>query len=73
MKKLTVLFAILTIFACKEEKKQTEEIAVVEEKVALKPISDSDVETAVIYEANIRQYSPEGTFDAFTKDIPQLK
>jgi len=27
----------------------------------------------VIYEANIRQYSPEGTFEAFTKDIPQLK
>jgi alpha-amylase len=27
----------------------------------------------VIYEVNIRQYSPEGTFNAFTKDIPQLK
>ena len=73
MKKLTVLLAILTIFACKEEKKQTEEIAVVEEKIILKPISASDLETAVIYEANIRQYSPEGTFEKFTKDIPQLK
>lgn len=73
MKKLTVLLAILTIFACKEEKKQTEESAVVEEKVVIKPISASDLETAVIYEANIRQYSPEGTFEAFTKDIPQLK
>lgn len=73
MKKLTALLAILTIFACKEEKKQTEEIAVVEEKVTLKPISASDLETAVIYEANIRQYSPEGTFEEFTKDIPQLK
>ncbi|MDG2274433.1 MAG: alpha-amylase family glycosyl hydrolase, partial [Flavobacteriaceae bacterium] len=30
-------------------------------------------ETAVIYEANIRQYSKEGTFKAFTKDIPVLK
>ncbi len=73
MKKLTVLLAILTIFACKEEKKQTEETAVVEEKAVLKPISASDLETAVIYEANIRQYSPEGTFEEFTKDIPQLK
>ena len=37
------------------------------------PISDQVLETAVIYEANIRQYSKEGTFKAFTKDIPTLK
>lgn len=61
------------MFACKEEQKQTETKAVSEEKVALKSISDSVLETAVIYEANIRQYSPEGTFEQFTKDIPQLK
>lgn len=28
---------------------------------------------ASIYEVNIRQYSPEGTFDAFTEHIPRLK
>lgn len=28
---------------------------------------------AVIYEVNIRQYSPEGTLAAFTEDIPKLK
>jgi cyclomaltodextrinase / maltogenic alpha-amylase / neopullulanase len=26
-----------------------------------------------IYEVNIRQYTPEGTFEAFEKDIPRLK
>ena len=31
------------------------------------------MEHAVIYEVNIRQYSETGTFEAFTKDIPQLK
>lgn len=31
------------------------------------------LEQAVIYEANIRQYSTEGTFNEFTKDIPKLK
>ncbi len=36
-------------------------------------LSDSLLETAVIYEANIRQYSPQGTFRAFTRDIPVLK
>ncbi|NEV94159.1 alpha-amylase [Psychroflexus sp. YR1-1] len=37
------------------------------------PVSNEVLGSSVIYEANIRQYSPEGTFDAFTKDIPELK
>ena len=40
---------------------------------SFEPISNDILESSVIYEANIRQYSPEGTFSAFTKDIPQLK
>jgi cyclomaltodextrinase / maltogenic alpha-amylase / neopullulanase len=28
---------------------------------------------ATIYEVNIRQHTPEGTFSAFTRDIPRLK
>lgn len=39
----------------------------------LPPVSNKMMENAVIYEANIRQYSTEGTFNAFAKDIPQLK
>jgi len=73
MKKLILSLAILSIFACRQEKKQVEAETSLDKKVALQPISDKDLETAVIYEANIRQYSPEGTFKAFTKDIPQLK
>ena len=78
MKKLPVLLlAIVMVFSCKQEKsaKQvTSKVETVETETAqLEPISDSIMETAVIYEVNIRQYSPEGTFDAFTKDIPQLK
>lgn len=69
MKKLVILFLIGTcLFACKEEKKK-----VIETPKKLASISKSDLETAVIYEANIRQYSPEGTFEKFTKDIPELK
>ncbi|MBN2892608.1 MAG: alpha-amylase [Bacteroidales bacterium] len=30
------------------------------------------IKSAVIYEVNIRQYSPEGTFNAFTEQIPRL-
>ncbi|MBI1809371.1 MAG: alpha-amylase, partial [Gemmatimonadetes bacterium] len=28
---------------------------------------------AVLYEVNVRQYTPEGTFNAFTRQIPRLK
>lgn len=66
------LLTLTLIFACKEDKKETVEVAKTEE-VPYSPIQDEDLENAIIYEANIRQYSPEGTFNEFTKDIPQLK
>ena len=30
-------------------------------------------DNAVIYEANVRQYTPEGTFTAFSRQLPRLK
>jgi alpha-amylase len=57
-----ILFSILiavTIFSCKTPKSIE--------------LTTSEIENAVIYEVNIRQYSPEGSFNAFTKDIPNLK
>ena len=39
----------------------------------LPPVTKADLATGILYEANIRQYSPEGTFNAFAKDLPKLK
>ena len=65
MKHLLSLILISTfLFACKSEKKEVKSIF---------QVSNSDIETAVIYEANIRQYSSQGTFEEFTKDIPEIK
>ncbi len=72
-----ILLIILMAVSCKNATKTTsDQLAVTvadntqnQEFV----ITDTDLETAVIYEANIRQYSPEGTFNAFTNDIPKLK
>jgi alpha-amylase len=61
----------LAFVACKSEPKQ-EEVTVETPKESA-AVNDEMLETAIIYEANIRQYSSEGTFNAFTKDIPQLK
>jgi len=69
LKKSIILLLSFSLFiSCqKQEKKSIEEV---KEIVA---INDDVLETSVIYESNIRQYSKEGSFDAFTKDIPQLR
>jgi alpha-amylase len=69
MRKIILSAMMLTaLFSCKKENEaiaqKTSDIAAVTPELA---------ENAVIYEANIRQYSPEGTFNAFTNDIPKLK
>lgn len=67
MKKLLLLAVLLsTLISCQKESAETSTTQI----AAFQPEME---ENSVIYEVNIRQYSPEGTFNAFTKDIPQLK
>ena len=68
----TILLGIFlaTFISCKTLKNQDKTKT---EFATLAPVSDAMMENSVIYEANIRNYSPEGTFNAFTKDIPELK
>lgn len=44
-----------------------------EEEAVMEACISKDAEHAVMYEANIRQYSRKGTFEDFTKDIPKIK
>ena len=69
MKKISIiLISVLLLLTCKNQTSTAES-----SEFQFKPISDAVLETAVIYEANIRQYSESGTFSDFTKDIPNLK
>ena len=68
-KTIITALAVLTLFSCKNETEKSAENS----KTEIANFSSDVEENAVIYEVNIRQYSPEGTFNAFTKDIPQLK
>jgi alpha-amylase len=64
MKKIIVLaIAVFSLVGMGQTKKQK----------SLPAVTDAMMENAVIYEANIRQYSPEGTLNAFTTAIPELK
>lgn len=70
MKKIILsTFAFLAFVSCKNETATTS----VDAKNEIAQFSPELEENAVIYEVNIRQYSPEGTFNEFTKDIPKLK
>jgi 1,4-alpha-glucan branching enzyme len=69
MKKLLLSAVLLsTLISCKKE--SAEKLTSTAQIASFQPEME---ENSVIYEVNIRQYSPEGTFNAFTKDIPQLK
>ena len=74
MRKLLFAFLMVSfLHSCKNEPKNDNEQQTKQDSLSIAPVDNEMLESAVIYEANIRQYSPEGTFDAFTKDIPQLK
>jgi len=72
-KTIVTLLALTLLWSCKEEKKTKVTAETTTTTATLPPVSDAAMENAVIYEANIRNYSKEGTFNAFTKDIPELK
>ncbi|MFZ9056732.1 MAG: alpha-amylase family glycosyl hydrolase [Flavobacteriaceae bacterium] len=63
---IPLLFAVI-ILACDSPKPEAART------IAYEPLSENVWTTGVLYEANIRQYSPEGSFNAFAKDLPILK
>jgi glycosidase len=63
MKNLFILILAVVVFACQPQTKK-------EVKVGHGP---EWVKNSVLYEVNIRQYTPEGTFKAFEAHLPRLK
>ena len=41
--------------------------------IDLPPLSQTTLADAILYEANIRQFTNEGTFNAFAKELPEIK
>ncbi|MEZ5105474.1 MAG: alpha-amylase family glycosyl hydrolase [Draconibacterium sp.] len=65
---LFLIFGILLTTACNQTRKNASEV--VNEEIT-NPLSWAD--DAVMYEVNIRQFTPEGTFNAFSKHLQRLK
>lgn len=60
-----MLIALVAVSCGKTKQSQQQEVKA--------PGTNSWAENAVIYEVNIRQYTPEGTFNAFAGHLPRLK
>ncbi|MFP5439429.1 MAG: alpha-amylase family glycosyl hydrolase [Bacteroidia bacterium] len=75
MKKTIITALVLGMFfqGIAQDKKAEPAAKTTQATTKLSPLTDAVLENAVIYEANIRNYSAAGTFNAFTQDIPKLK
>lgn len=71
MRKLILLFCIFALASCKQDSKPAQDIA--ENSTPYEFKLPEWAKNATIYEANIRQMTPEGTFKAFQTHLPRLK
>lgn len=74
-KLFTLLIATFLLFGCGNSKKHDQENDNSKNNTAnsFKRKALESTKKSTIYEVNIRQYTPEGTFKAFEKHLPRLK
>ncbi|MCA1745743.1 MAG: alpha-amylase [Bacteroidales bacterium] len=68
---LLLIAIILAVMACQTQPKNTAQSASTD-TISLAPVAEW-LQDAVIYEVNVRQYTAEGTFDAFAQHLPRLQ
>ncbi len=74
MKQNFALFFILLILSCQSGSEDTRKPEDSNFQVKpIEPITKNIISQSVLYEANIRQYSNEGTFNAFVNDLSIIK
>jgi len=56
----------LSLFSCQQS------VSTIEVQ-PISPITNQDIAQGVLYEVNIRQFTSEGTFEAFAKELPKVK
>ncbi|MDC1029965.1 alpha-amylase family glycosyl hydrolase [Flavobacteriaceae bacterium] len=66
MKKVCLLLLCLSLFSCQQS------VSTIEVQ-PISPITNQDIAQGVLYEVNIRQFTNEGTFEAFGKELPKVK
>ncbi len=65
--------ALISAMGCQQSPQKNIEKTVEETPISVKVKHADWVKNASIYEVNIRQFTPEGTINAFRKELPRLK
>ncbi|MBN1767319.1 MAG: alpha-amylase [Prolixibacteraceae bacterium] len=75
MKKLIFLSIAILFVACNpgQQEKKAKCVAPGNDEISVQVHFPEWSHDAVIYEVNVRQYTPEGTFEAFSEHLPRLK
>ncbi len=73
LKNIFLALPFMALISCGTGESKKVEKTDVSPKTEMATSHDAWSKNATIYEANIRQYSPEGTFDAFTADLARIK
>ena len=74
MKQYFALFFSLLILSCQSGSEEARKPEYSNFQVKpIEPITKNIISQSVLYEANIRQYTNEGTFSAFANDLPIIK
>ncbi|GAB4315527.1 MAG: alpha-amylase family glycosyl hydrolase [Bacteroidales bacterium] len=71
-----ILLLVIVLQSCNNPANRNEQAVSVQDSVASAnagPVHPEWSRNAVIYEVNIRQYTPEGTFASFQERLPELK
>ncbi len=72
MNRLLLAGAVFLLISCNNHSQQTTtQMDSAETNIDFKPVEWAH--TTNIYEVNVRQYTKEGTFNAFAKELPRLK
>ncbi|MGM0377703.1 MAG: alpha-amylase family glycosyl hydrolase [Bacteroidota bacterium] len=72
-KQLLLLFLVLAVYFTGCQERERKENNPEDQKITSEAPTPEWSKDAVIYEVNIRQYTEEGTFDAFAEHLPRLK
>ena len=66
MKKYLYFLLSLSLLSCQQSVTNIE-------VQSLTPITNQDIAQGVLYEVNLRQFTNEGTFNAFAEELPKVK
>ncbi|MDD4645647.1 MAG: alpha-amylase family glycosyl hydrolase [Bacteroidales bacterium] len=72
MKRTSFAFALITLLIISTSC-QPKQVVPVQQGPATSVVHPEWIKSAVLYEVNIRQYTPEGTLNAFAEKLPKLK